>query len=203
MTTPEALRIRYSDPVDPWEMLDTPWGHMPAWKAATYATGTTEAAMRAYEQVRNDSASIVARHDAREAALNARQDSLDARERQLAVNTTQFVDFVGKASVLFHKIQKARADAEEEPLPLPPGHKSEEPEPTLNEEASDASLPGDPSPPAATQSAPLMGKDPGDPRGDFPRLNRAITREQTEFPDPELPKPPVQQQPVAAGLDEE
>jgi hypothetical protein len=37
----------------------------------------------------------------------------------------------------------------------------------------------------------------------FPRLNRAITRDQTEFPDPELPKPPVQQQPVAAGLDEE
>ena len=53
--TSDALRIKYSDPVDPWEMLDTPWGHMPAWKAATYATGTTEAAMRALEQVRNDS----------------------------------------------------------------------------------------------------------------------------------------------------
>ena len=106
MTTPEALRIKYSDPVDPWEMLDTPWGNMPAWKAATYATGTTEAAMRAYEQVRNDSASIVARHDAREAALNARADaSQNARDTLLAVNTN-FVDFVGKASVLFDRLHK-------------------------------------------------------------------------------------------------
>ena len=183
-------------------MLDTPWGHMPAWKAATYATGTTDAAMRAYEQVRYDSASIVARHDAREAALNARQDSLDARERQLAVNTTQFVDFVGKASMLFDKIQKARADAEEEPLPLPPGHKSELPDPSLN---ADASLPGDPSPPAGGEDPPDL-----DERSEFLRVKYPVARDQddppaggVEFPNPELPHPPAEPQPVAIGLDKE
>lgn len=49
---------------------------------------------------------------------------------------------------------------------------------------------------------PLPGRDPADPHvpGDFPRLSRPITRDQTEFPDPELPHPPVVEQPV--GLEE-
>ena len=56
-----------------------------------------------------------------------------------AFSRVAYVDFVGKASVLFDRLHKIKADAEEDPLPLPPGHKSEEPEPTLNE---DAALPG-------------------------------------------------------------
>src|ERR1700721_1207250 len=103
--TSDALRIKYSDPVDPWEMLDTPWGHMPAWKAATYATGTTEAAMRALEQVRNDSATIVARQDAREASLNTRQDALDQREREVGVMAVKVAEMAGRMSVEWDKLQ--------------------------------------------------------------------------------------------------
>jgi hypothetical protein len=44
--------------------------------------------------------------------------------------------------------------------------------------------------------------DPGSPHGEFPRLTRPIALDQTEFPDPELPHPPVVQQPIAAGLDD-
>ena len=150
------------------------------------------------------SASIVARHDAREAELNARADAIADRERAHAVSVTNFVDFVGKASVLFDRLHKLKADAEAEPeeLPLPPGTQidpSQEPEPPLELEG-DAALPGEPS-----------ARDPGDPNvpGDYPRLNRPIARDQdeppaggVEFPDPELPHPPVEPQPIAVGLDD-
>ena len=110
--TSDALRIKYSDPVDPWAELDTPWGRMPAWKAATYATGRTEAAMRALEQVRNDSATIVARHDAREAALTARQDALDQREREISVMAVKVAEsWLARMSVEWDKLQEAKADA--------------------------------------------------------------------------------------------
>ena len=39
-----------------------------------------------------------------------------------------------------------------------------------------------------------------DPAGD---RSRPVTLDQTEFPDPELPHPPVVKQPIAAGLDED
>ena len=38
---------------------------------------------------------------------------------------------------------------------------------------------------------------------EFPRLTKPIAMDQTEFPDPELPHPPEQQQQIAAGLDKE
>ena len=182
--TSDALRIKYSDPVDPWEMLDTPWGHMPAWKAATYATGTTEAAMRALEQVRNDSATIVARQDARDVALNARQDALDQREREIGVMAAKVSEIAGRMSVEWDKLQKARTDAAEEPLATPPG--------------SDAvSASGDPNPSKNPEpSLELEGDNiPGDP--DDP----ATKEDQPEFPDPELPTPPAVETPIAAGLD--
>jgi hypothetical protein len=177
--TSDALRIKYSDPVDPWEMLDTPWGRMAAWKAATYATGTTEAAMRTLEQVRNDSATIVARQDAREASLNTRQDALDQREREVGVMAVKVAEMAGRMSVEWDKLQKAKADAAEEPLPAPPGDPSDpskEPEPSLELEGDN--IPGT--------------EDPDDP---------SAKEDQPEFPDPELPHPPVVQQPTAAGLD--
>jgi hypothetical protein len=180
--TSDALRIKYSDPVDPWEMLDTPWGHMPAWKAATYATGTTEAAMRALEQVRNDSATIVARQDAREASLNTRQDALDQREREVGVMAVKVAEMAGRMSVEWDKLQKAKADAAEGPLATPPGtdadpgDPSKEPEPSLELEGDN--IPGT--------------EDPDDP---------SAKEDQPEFPDPELPTPLAVETPIAAGLD--
>ena len=175
MSSSEALRIKYSDPVDPWEMLKTPWGEMPAWKAATLATGTTEAAMRAYEQVRNNSAGIVARHDAREAALNSHEDSIAARERQHAVKVADFVQFIGGAAKLLDRLEAAKARADQaketqEPLNILPREWSQEPEPSL---ALEDTAPGEPS------EAPE--KKDQDPTGEVPEFRM----------------------PVAAGLDNE
>jgi hypothetical protein len=189
MSSSEALRIQYAAPVDPWEMLDTPWGHIPAWKAATIATGTMGSAMEAYEQVRNDSAGIVARHDARERELSARADALDQRERAIGVMAAQIADMAG-----WDALQKAKADQDPEDLPLPPGHISEEPDPSLGQD----------------DTGELPGQEPGedsaqkdqDPRGEFLRLKHPVTRDQSEFPTGEHPLPPVVTQPVAAGLDD-
>jgi hypothetical protein len=178
--TSDALRIKYSDPTDPWEELDTPWGRMPAWKAATYATGSAEAAIHAYQQVRNDSATITKRHDARERSLQARADALTARELKLRVDAAVVSELMGRVGKAIDWIerQKKRADVAEEPIPLPPGHKSEAPEPSLGQDTGE-----------------LPGQEPGEDTAPAP------ASDETEFPDPTLPHPPVVQQPIAAGLD--
>jgi hypothetical protein len=200
----DALRIRYSDPVDPWEELDTPWGRMSAWKAATYATGSAEAAINAYQQVRNDSAAIVARQNVRDDELKARSDALSARERKVAVDAAVVSELMGRVGKAIDWIERQKADAEEKPLPLPPGHKSEEPAPSLHQQA-DAALPGDPSPPSKMQDATennLPGGATGEPNEDDPtttgdhRGKSRVTKNETEFPDPSLPHPPVVKQPI-------
>jgi hypothetical protein len=171
---------------DPYEIIDSKWGRVERWRALANATGELSALTALTEKVRNDAAGIAARQDAREAELNSRADALSARELRHAVNVTQFVDFVGKASVLFDRLHKMRADAQEEPLGTPPGdpsNPSKEPEPGLELEGDNiaGTSPGEPS------------EDPDDP---------ATAEDQTEFPSGELPHPPVSQ-PIAVGLDED
>ena len=118
---------------NPYELIPSPWGEMERWRADALATGELSALTALTEQVRNDAAGIAARQDAREAELNARADAISARELQHAVSVTQFVDFVGKASVLFDKLEQTRADAGEVALASPPGA---EPEPSLELETT-------------------------------------------------------------------
>jgi hypothetical protein len=182
-TTSPAMTVAPARPLihaysgdDPMEIVDYHGRKLERWRALAEETGRLSALVELSKQVRNDSATIVARHDAREAALNSREDSLNARERQHAVHVTQFVDFVGKASVLFDKLHRLRADQAEEPLSLPPGQKSEEPE--------------------AQEDAEVSGMSPGEPSEPEPK------EDQFEFPDPELPHPPEVEQPIAVGLDD-
>ena len=185
---------------NPFDIIDSAWGSIERWRAQALATGELGALTVLSKHVKNDS---IARMDAveqREAALSARQDALDQRERNLGVLAAQVTDFVGKASVLFDRLHKLKADAEAEPeeLPLPPGHSSELPDPALN---ADASLPGDPS--AAASASALT---PEQQERDFAahlRLNHPIARDQDdppvggiEFPTEPLPKPPELQQPT-------
>ena len=157
------LMHAYLDEGDPMEIVDSPFGRMEREKAKAIATGEFSGLVELSKKIRNDLAAIAARHDAREAELNSREDSIAARERQHAVNVTQFVDFVGKASVLFDRLHKLRADQAEEPLAAPPGHKSEEPDPVLQLEDSEVSgkSPGEPSEAKEDQEF------EGDPHGEF------------------------------------
>jgi hypothetical protein len=184
------------------EIIDYHGRKLERWRALAEETGRLSALVELSKQVRNDSAAIVDRQNARDAELNARQDSIAERERIHAVHVTQFVDFVGKASVLFDRLHKLRADQAEEPLSLPPGHKSEAPDPPLAQEdaevaktSSSGASPGEPSEPDP--------KEDQDPHGEFLKLKAPVTTDQTEFQDPELPHPPEVQQPIAAGLDKD
>jgi hypothetical protein len=175
-TAPARPLVHAYDGADPYEIIDTRKGKMERWRAIAQETGELSALVELNKQIRSDSAGIAARLDAREAELNARADAISSRELQHAVKVTQFVDFVGKASVLSDRLHKLRADQAEEPLSLPPGHKSELPDPPLAQ--GDGTSPGEPSEPETKE-------------------------DQTEFPDPDLPHPPEVQQQIAVGLDKE
>ena len=226
MTTAPArpLLHAYLGDGDPMEIVDSPFGRMEREKAKAMATGEFSGLVELSKKIRNDAATITAKQDAREAELNARQDAIAARELQHAVNVTNFVDFVGKASVLLDRVQRMRADAERKPEPLatPPG----------------ATPPGSDDAPAHIPSGELhdvQAKNPEQhglpaatadefPAGGDLYLNTPIplpattspttdpvTRDQdeepvggVEFTNPELPKPPQEfRSPIAAGLDSE
>jgi hypothetical protein len=93
---PQYPPVHSYDGEDPFELVDSQWGRIERWRAVSQATGELSGLTELCAQVRADSASIVARQDAREEQLNSREAALNARERQHAVHVTQFVDFVGK-----------------------------------------------------------------------------------------------------------
>ena len=178
MTEAPKFPLEHSHTGDenPFESVHSKFGLMERWRAHALQTGELGAMTVLSDHVKNDA---VARMDAveeREAQCAAREEACDQRERALGVTAAKFVDFVGKSAVLFDRLAQAKADAEREPedLPLPPGHVSELPQPSLNADADTGELPG---------------QEPGE--------------DQAEFPDPELPHPPVTEQPVSPGLDTE
>jgi hypothetical protein len=115
---PRPLLHAYSGE-HPMEIVDYHGRKLERWRALAEETGRLSALVELSKQVRNDSVAIVARQDAREASLISREDALAERERMHAVNVTNFVDFVGKASVLFDRLHRMRADQQEEPLASP------------------------------------------------------------------------------------
>lgn len=188
---------------NPYELIPSSFGVMERWRVNAMQTGETSALIELSKKVYNDTIAAADNIAAREADITAREAACDVRERQIAVHATLISHLMGRIGAEQDRLDKIKADAAEEPLPLPPGHnlaRSAEPDPPLSSpSATDAALPGDPSPPTE-------GTDPGE----FPRLNRPITRDQdeppaggVEFPDPELPHPPVVEQPIAAGLDQD
>lgn len=211
MTTAPKYALEHAHSGEnPFDIVDSAWGSIERWRAQAMETGHLGAMSVLSKQLRTNSAAVIDSITEREEALTAREEACDAREKAHAVSVTNFVDFVGKASVLFDRLHKIKTDAEEGPLPLPPGHKSEEPDPSLpdtdelpgQEPGEDAALPGDPSPPAGSEPS-LTPREQERAFGESLRLKYPVTRDQTEFPDPELPEPPVVQQPIAAGLDKE
>jgi hypothetical protein len=191
-TAPARPSVHSYEGENPFDIVDSAWGSIERWRAVALATGEVGALASLSKQVRSDAIATMDDIEAREAALNARDDAICARERQHAVSVARFTDFVGKAAVLFDRMEKARADQQEEPIARPPGDPSSPsqlPEPVLEVE-------GDAIPGKAFDT-------PSVTDGDFLRLKHSVTSDQAEVPDAELPHPPVVQQPIAAGLDQD
>jgi hypothetical protein len=104
---------------DPREIIDSPWGRIEAWRAATMMTGSIAPAIQVYDIVRNDAAAAVARIEAIE--------NREANTKALAARLITGMDALATRVDAFEAQYKADAqeaqgqrEFEEEPLSLPP-----------------------------------------------------------------------------------
>jgi ubiquinone biosynthesis protein UbiJ len=88
---------------DPFETIDSPWGHIEAWRASTLATGTMGALHQVYDIVRNDAAEL----EQRAAEIENRKE-LVQRLCDMVAALTDRVNRLSDALEARH-----RADAEE------------------------------------------------------------------------------------------
>jgi hypothetical protein len=208
MVTAPARPLTHSyDPdKNPFELVDSPSGPMERWRADALLVGETSALTELIKQVHNDSVSVHARYDAREAELNARADALDERERQIGVMAAQVADLAGQLSVRWDKLQKTRADQEREPIAHPPDNQGKLPDSIPGKGSGDPSSPSQlPEPSLEVEDDAIPGKGSGDDRsGDSLRLKHSIAMDQAEFPEGEqLPTPPEFKAPAGDELDHE
>ena len=104
---------------DPFEVIDTPWGRMEAWRASTIATGTMGALAQVAAIVKNDAA-----------ALEEETAALDAKKSAVLSTVNRLLRFMSRVDALTSRVEameeKRKADEaaqrkfEEEPLTLPP-----------------------------------------------------------------------------------
>jgi hypothetical protein len=170
----------------PFDIVDSPWGHIERWRASTLATGTMGALAHVAAIVRNDAAE-----------LEKQAVALDAKKHAVLSTINRIVKFMSRVDALTARVDaleaRHRADAEEkerqrlfqeEPLALPPGENQPEPAQVKDDE-----------PPIG------ISKDPGelpepsleleDALGDLPEKLR-------DLPDPPAePKGSVLPQPTA------
>jgi hypothetical protein len=182
---------------DPWTLVDSPWGELPAWKVQGMAMGTggaLEAVHQLYQLVRNDAAEAAARADEAEARkslvkhlcdqvvamqerINRLADALEARERADA-------EAAGK-----------RARFDQDQITLPPDileHQTLSPPTPI--ESDETQVPGGELHSIAAKEEPSL--QDADNIGDLPK-------ELVDLPDP-VPEPSgsVYPQPVSISLNE-
>jgi hypothetical protein len=174
--SPAMSSLLYENPENPWEMIDTPWGRMPSWKASTMATGTMGAFGDYLKVARADAAMT---HE----TLSTREDAVAQREQAVAAREAFVRDAIGKVRTLVHrcdaiiKAEEERREQEREgPLPSPPANDEGdlEPKPAKEPEHPD-DLEGD-------------LKHPENSMLTLPRKDEC----ETEFPqpgEPDLPEP--------------
>ena len=104
---------------NPFELVDTPWGHIEAWRAPTLATGTMGALAQVYDAVRNDAATTAERVAALDATREKMQqlcDMIDNLHRRMDAHAARM-----EAFELKHRAdEQAQLKFEQEPLALPP-----------------------------------------------------------------------------------
>jgi hypothetical protein len=125
--TQEEQRInnlKYGDPANPHEILDTPFGQMEAWRASTLATGSMGAFDTYMKSFREEAARLRADAVTTIKDLEGRKKELDERALQLNDHANKLIDFAGKLAT-YHEHLKKRDEEQtkfaEEPA-QPPGN---------------------------------------------------------------------------------
>ena len=104
---------------NPFELIDSPWGHIERWRASTLSTGTMGALSSVYDAVRADAVAAASRADEAEAR--------DALVQHLCDKITDFEkrfdaleDRLAAAEDARRADEQAAREFEEEPLTEPP-----------------------------------------------------------------------------------
>src|SRR5215471_14812780 len=102
----------------PFDIIDSPWGHIERWKASTLATGTMGALAQVAAIVRNDAAE-----------LEKKTAALDAKKSAVLSTVNRLLKFMSRVDALTSRVEaleaKHKADEarqhrfDEEPLTLP------------------------------------------------------------------------------------
>jgi cell division protein ZapA (FtsZ GTPase activity inhibitor) len=164
----------------PFEMIDTPWGQMEAWRASTMAIGTMGALAQVAAIVRNDAAE-----------LEKKTVALDAKRHAVLNTVNRLLKFMSRVDALTSRVEALEAQRkadeatqrklDEEPLTLPPDiqeyQASTPPEPIGDE----SHQPGGELHPVAAKEEPSLDDDLTDNLGDLPAELR-------DLPDP-APEP--------------
>lgn len=103
----------------PFDIVDSPWGHVERWRASTMATGTMGALANVYDLVRSDAASQAARADA-EQARNVLIGHVCDQITELARRFDNLEARLAEAEDKRRADQEREAEFEAEPLTLPP-----------------------------------------------------------------------------------
>jgi hypothetical protein len=162
---------------NPWELIDTPWGTIEAWRASTMATGTMGALAQVATIVRSDTAE-----------LQEKTVAFDAKKASVLRTVNKLLNFMSRVDALTSRVEaleaKHRAEGErqrefEEPIEEPPG--TEEPQ------ADDTHVPG------------------GELHALVPEPSLELEADQGEFelPEPKDPTGTVIPQPIAISLNKE
>ena len=103
----------------PFDIIDSPWGHIERWKASTLATGTMGALAQVYKMVRNDAAE-----------LEKKAAALDAKKSAVLSTVNRLLRFMSRVDALTSRVEKLEAQRkadeavqrklDEEPIELPP-----------------------------------------------------------------------------------
>jgi len=163
---------------DPFELVDSPWGTIEAWRASTLATGTMGALAQVAAIVRNDAA-----------ALEQKAVALDAKKHAVLNTVNKLLKFMSRVDALTSRVEaledKRKADEAtqrklgEEPLTLPPDILEFQTRTPPSEIGGDTPPPGGELHTVAPKEEPSL--EDSDNVGDLPR-------ELEEPPDP-VPEP--------------
>jgi hypothetical protein len=103
----------------PFDIVDSPWGHIERWRASTLATGTMGALAQVAAIVRNDAA-----------ALEEKTAALDAKKSAVLSTVNRLLRFMSRVDALTSRVEALEAKHEadeavqrkldEEPIELPP-----------------------------------------------------------------------------------
>jgi len=162
---------------NPFDLVDSPWGKIEAWRASTMATGTMGALAQVAAIVRNDAAE-----------LQEKTVAFDAKKASVLRTVNKLLSFMSRVDALTTRVEaleaKRKADEErqrefEEPIEEPPG--TEEPQ------VDDTHAPG------------------GELHALVPEPALELEGDEAEFelPEPKDPTGSVIPQPIAVSLNKE